>query len=265
MNVESLLQSCLMTIPLMLGLWGLQRRSPNAVLADVGFCIGLILVIIQYTLMISGNPFRQALVGTMGGIYAFRLGWHLFRHRVYGKVEDSRYQALRNRWGTKASLYFFLYFQGQTLAIAIFSIPFLVLIQNPQPNLSLWEFLGIGIWALAIMGETLADGELERFRREPVNRGKTCREGLWYYSRHPNYFFEGIHWCAYVVMGMGAPNGCLTLIGPILMIWALLKVTGIPFSEAQAVTNRGDEYREYQRTTNAFIPWFPKPPSRPSL
>jgi len=264
MNVERLLQSFILTIPLMLGLWRLQRRSPNAVLADVGFCIGLIMVMTWYMIVIPGNPLRQALVGAMGGIYALRLGWHRFRHRVYGKIEDHRYQTLRNRWGTKAPFYFFLYFQGQALAIAIFSIPFLVLIHNPRPNLSLWEFLGIGLWTLAITGETLADGQLERFRREPANQGKTCRAGLWHYSRHPNYFFEGTHWCAYVIMSIGAPDGWLTWIGPLLMIWALLKITGVPFSEAQAVTSRGDEYREYQQTTNAFIPWFPKPPSTPS-
>ncbi|HEX5550019.1 MAG TPA: DUF1295 domain-containing protein, partial [Nitrospira sp.] len=98
-----------------------------------------------------------------------------------------------------------------------------------------------------------------RFRGKSWNHDRVCREGLWYYSRHPNYFFEWLHWWAYVVMAIGAPGWPLTLIGPVAMGWALLRVTGIPLAEQQALTSKGEDYREYQRTTNAFVPWFPKP------
>jgi steroid 5-alpha reductase family enzyme len=42
------------------------------------------------------------------------------------------------------------------------------------------------------------------------------------------------------------------------MLYTLLKVTGIPYTEQQALASRGEDYRAYQRTTSAFIPWFPK-------
>ncbi len=34
--------------------------------------------------------------------------------------------------------------------------------------------------------------------------------------------------------------------------------TGIPPTEAQAVASRGEDYRRYQQTTSAFVPWFPR-------
>ncbi|HET9962312.1 MAG TPA: DUF1295 domain-containing protein, partial [Nitrospiraceae bacterium] len=74
------------------------------------------------------------------------------------------------------------------------------------------------------------------------------------------YFFEWLHWWSYVLMGMALPMGNwgLTLLGPLVMGTALLKVTGIPWTEAQALVNRREEYAAYQQTTNAFFPWFPK-------
>ena len=85
--------------------------------------------------------------------------------------------------------------------------------------------------------------------------GAACAgEGLWGWSRHPNYFFEWVHWWAYVLIGRGDP---LTLIGPVVMLALLLKGTGIPYTERQALRSRGDTYRAYMRTTSAFVPWPP--------
>src|SRR5262249_38496991 len=91
------------------------------------------------------------------------------------------------------------------------------------------------------------------------NAGRTCRAGLWRYSRHPNYFFEWTHWFAYPLLAVGAGGVFwLSAIGPVIMLLMLYRVSGIPFTEAQALRSRGDDYRDYQRTTSAFVPWFPK-------
>ena len=109
------------------------------------------------------------------------------------------------------------------------------------------------------MGETAADRQLEKFREDPSQRGRTCRAGLWRYSRHPNYFFEWLMWMAYALFAIGSPPwGWLTLGCPAVMLYLLFKVTGIPATEAQALRSRGDDYRQYQQTTNIFVPWFPK-------
>ena len=81
-------------------------------------------------------------------------------------------------------------------------------------------------------------------------------DGLWRYSRHPNYFFEWLMWVAYALFALGSRWGVLTVACPAAMLYLLFKVTGIPATEAQAVRTRGDDYREYQRTTSVFVPWF---------
>jgi steroid 5-alpha reductase family enzyme len=194
----------------------------------------------------------------MGSIYAFRLGFYILVDRVLGKAEDARYRRLRQEWGERQDGRLFLYFQLQAAAVALFSLPFLVLMQNPRPTFGLWELAGALVWLVAVTGEAVADRQLAQFRAKPRNRDRVCREGLWRYSRHPNYFFEWLHWWSYVVMGVGLPNWWVTFLGPVVMGWALLKVTGIPPAEEQAVASRGEEYRVYQRTTSAFFPWFPK-------
>jgi steroid 5-alpha reductase family enzyme len=111
---------------------------------------------------------------------------------------------------------------------------------------------------VAIAGEAIADRQLARFRAHPANRGKTCRVGLWSVSRHPNYFFEWLIWCAYIPLSIGSPLFFAALLGPVLLLVFLLKVSGVPPTEAQAVSSRGEDYRRYQRTVSVFFPWFPK-------
>ena len=259
MNWHLPVWTLLLTTPVMVGLWlGYRWVHRNASLADVGFCVGFGLVAVGFALTTTGDVSHRLVVAAMATVYAVRLASYIAVNRVLGAQEDHRYRTLRAKLGNRAEFYFFAYFVGQAAAVAVFSIPLAVLMSNPDPAWHAWEVLGLVIWVIGVAGEAVADGQLNRFRRDPGNRGKTCRQGLWRYSRHPNYFFEGVHWCAYVVMSIGLHDWWLTLVGPVVMIGALLKVTGIPMAEAQALVSRGEDYREYQRTTNAFIPWFPK-------
>ena len=259
MDFRLFLLAWIVTMPLMVLLWSVYRwLNRNAALADVGFCVGFGFVCIGLGILSSGDVSHRVVLSAMGAGYAFRLGGYLIHSRIVNRKEDPRYEMVRQKLGVHAEWWIFVYFIGQALAIAVFSVPLLVLMANPQYSWSVWELGGLVVWAIGVGGETVADYQLHHFRQQSHNKGKTCRQGLWRYSRHPNYFFEVIHWWAYVVMSIGVSHGWLTLIGPVLMIWALLKVSGIPFAEAQALASRGDAYREYQRTTNAFVPWFPK-------
>lgn len=243
----------------MAGLWMLQLLHRNASLADVGWCAGLIVTVCWYAAQASGDAERKMLAVVMVSVYAGRLGIHLLSDRLIGKAEDARYRRLRAEWGRAERLKMFGYFHLQAAAVALFSLPFLVLIQNPRPPFGLIEVVGAIVWIVAVGGEAVADRQLAAFRAKPANGSRVCREGLWYYSRHPNYFFEWLHWWAYVVMTIGSPGWLLTWLAPLGMGWALVKVTGIPPAEQQALERRGDEYRIYQKTTSAFVPWFPRP------
>jgi steroid 5-alpha reductase family enzyme len=119
------------------------------------------------------------------------------------------------------------------------------------------DALGVLLGLGSILGEVISDRQLQRFRRDPANHGHTCRRGLWRYSRHPNYFFECLHWFAYILLAIGSPHLLFAVPGPALMVLFILFVTGVPHTEKQALSHRPD-YAEYQRTTSMIIPWFPK-------
>ena len=140
----------------------------------------------------------------------------------------------------------------------VLGVPFLLAAENRGPAFSLLEYAALVLWVVAIAGEIAADVQLNAFKSNPANRGKTCRAGLWNYSRHPNYFCEWLIWVCFSLFALDSTYGYLALISPALMLYFLFKVTGIPATEAQALRTRGEEYRRYQQTTSAFVPWFPR-------
>lgn len=165
-------------------------------------------------------------------------------------------------WGARAQRNLFLFFQVQALWAVMFALPVLAAARNPTAPLGWLDAAGIALWGVSLLGESLADRQLARFKAAPANRGQVCRDGLWRYSRHPNYFFEWIHWWVYVCLAAGSPLWWIALAGVATMWLFLTKVTGIPPTEAQSLRSRGEAYREYQRTTNAFFPWAPKGTAR---
>jgi len=169
-----------------------------------------------------------------------------------------RYRELRRRLGERAQSVLFVFFQLQAAWVVLFALPMHFAARNPVPRFGALDVLGVLLWVAAVLGEALADRQLARFRNDPANRGTVCRAGLWRTSRHPNYFFEWVHWWAYVAIGIPGPHGWLTLAGPAVMLLFLWKVTGIPILEERLVESRGEAYREYQRTTSPFLPWPPR-------
>jgi steroid 5-alpha reductase family enzyme len=252
---QCLLLLIVMILIMTLG-WRWQKRRSNAGIVDVLWSVGVGLGAVLMALTGNGAVLPRALVAMLGSAWAARLALHLWR-RVSHEDEDGRYRQLRRHWRGNQTK-FFLFFQFQAALVMLFSLPFAAVASNPDAQVTPSLWIGLAIWVIAIVGETVADRQLARFRKNPAHRGKTCREGLWRYSRHPNYFFEWLHWFAYVALAWGSPLAWLAWSGPIVMYIFLRWISGITFTEAQAVRNRGDDYREYQRTTSMLIPWFPK-------
>jgi len=242
----------------MIVLWFYQASRGEADIVDAGWAAGLGFVAILYSLTLEGYWLRRVLLALLAATWSSRLAGYILTNRVFREGEDGRYQALRSKWGANAQRNFFLFFQAQGLLVIILSLPFFIVAANTTPHLAFWDLLGLGLFAVSIVGETLADRQLSQFRHNPDNKGKTCQIGLWHYTRHPNYFFEWVHWWSYVCLAHGSPYIWITLIGPCLMFFLIIKVTGIPPTEKRAIESRGEEYRQYQKTTNAFFPWFPK-------
>jgi steroid 5-alpha reductase family enzyme len=218
--------------------------------------------VLFYALLAPGWPARRALLASMVSLWSLRLGFHLYR-RVMGHHpdEDGRYVQLRRDWAGRFAPKMFGFFQLQAASVVLLGAGFLVVCLNPVPQFHPLELAGAALWLLALAGESLADHQLAAFKRDPANKGRVCDAGLWRYSRHPNYFFEWLVWVAYAVFALASPHGWVGLIGPASILFLLLRVTGIPLTEEQAVRSKGEAYRRYQQTTSTFIPWFPKSPS----
>jgi steroid 5-alpha reductase family enzyme len=234
--------------------WVLHRRLRNAGIVDVAWAAEVAMVAGLFAAIGDGWPARRAAIAAVMMIWGGRLSLYLLRDRVIGRPEDGRYLALRQRWGARATSRFFWFFQAQAIAAVFFALPALLAAANPAPAFSAIEAIALGLWVLALAGETTADRQLERFKADPAHRGRTCQAGLWRYSRHPNYFFEWLMWVAYGLFALGAPFGAAALLCPAAMLYLLLRVTGIPPTERQALRSRED-YRRYQQTTSAFVPW----------
>ncbi|HUR42226.1 MAG TPA: DUF1295 domain-containing protein [Verrucomicrobiae bacterium] len=237
--------------------WLLQRRTRNAGLVDPiwGFTLGSLAVVHALAGTVPGDA--RLLLALMGGLWGARLGAHLWMRNA-GKPEDWRYASFRAKWAAKADFNMFWFFQFQnlfTLALSVTAFAPIAFRTDAPPQLAMAA--AVVLWFIAVGGEALADRQMEAFRANPLNKGRVCRDGLWRFSRHPNYFFECVHWAAYVPLALGAPWGWVSLLAPVVMAALLMKLSGVPLLEAEMI-KRKPGYAEYVRTTNALIPWPPR-------
>ncbi len=252
-----ILAGLLMASALLTGLWLLQRRTGNAGVADAGWAATIGLLGTVYALTSAGFLPRRVLVALLIGAWSSRLAAYLVTDRVVGRPEDGRYQSMRREWGAAAQRRLFFFFQSQALFAVIFSLPILVVTHSTR-GWNAWDLVGVLVWCLGVGNTILADRQLARFRARQENRGRTCRDGWWRYSRHPNYFFEWVHWWAYAALAATAPCWWVGPLVPAVLLYLFFRVTGIPPTEAQALASRGEDYRAYQRATSVFVPWFPR-------
>lgn len=242
----------------MSALWLWQLRSRRADWVDVFWAGSIGVLALLFAAFGEGALEKRLLVALVAGTWSFRLTYHLARRLASHTEEDGRYQAMREHWGERAPFWLFVFFMGQALVAWLFALPAWVVANDPSSSLNGWVLLGVAFWFVSLAGESMADRQLAVFRADPANRGQVCRAGLWRYSRHPNYFFEWLHWFSYPLIAMGAPHQWIAWLGPLLMLLFLYRVTGIPYTEKQVLKSRGEAYRDYQRSTSAFFPWPPK-------
>lgn len=256
MNTEALWLSLLIIVPVFLLGWWLQLKSKNAGWVDVYWSFGVALTGLAFAFFGNGDSFIRATVAVIYVLWFGRLGYHLLR-RLSGEPEDGRYAYMREWAGPRAKSVFFVFYLMQASWVWIFALPAWLVSQAENPPMILY-LAGLLIVVIAWLGESISDHQLNLFKADSSNRGKTCRSGLWRYSRHPNYFFEWLHWFAYPLLGWSALGGEWLWLAPLVVFVFLYFVTGIPFTEQQAIRSRGEDYREYQRTTSMFIPWKPR-------
>ncbi len=243
-------------------LWAIQSYTKDASTADVGWALGMSLLVGWYAIHLDGNIVRKMLIFIPLIIWTIRLSSHLLRRILHEQKEDSRYAQFRQTWGKDANRNFFLIYQLQPVFNVLLSVPFFIVFLNSDQSIKVIEIIAVFIWAIGLLGESLADEQLRRFKLNPQNKGKICQDGLWNYSRHPNFFFEWLMWVAYFIFAQASPHGVWAIIAPALMLFLLMKVTGIPLMEQRALANKGEAFRKYMQTTSFFVP-LPKRKKEP--
>ncbi|WP_316804903.1 DUF1295 domain-containing protein [Pedobacter nototheniae] len=239
--------------------WLWAKKIKNAGVVDVFWALNFPVITLIIFFLSEGFETRKLLICGMFLLAELRLGLHLWQ-RVIGHLseEEGRYQQLRKEWGQNANRNFFWFFQFQAISNVLLAIPFFIITANPTRSISILEYLGLIIWIISFFGEMIADRQLVAFKKDPSNKGKVCNTGLWQYSRHPNYFFEWLTWMGYFVFALASPLGILAVISPVIILYLLLKVTGVPNNEEQNLRSKPEAYKKYQQTTSAFFPWSKK-------
>lgn len=229
-------------------------------LADVAWGLGFI-VIAVYLLAHTGAPrdARQYLATALVALWGLRLAWHVARRNLRpGHGEDPRYAAWRRDWGRWFVLRSYLQiFILQGIFMVLISAPVIVIGSVAGPALGWLDALGVAVWVLGYYFEVAGDAQLAAFLREPANRGHIMDRGLWAWTRHPNYFGESAMWWGLGIVALAVPGGWIGLVGPALITFLLVKVSGVPMLERRKAGQ--PEWEAYKARTSMFLP---RPPRR---
>ena len=237
-------------------LWVVQRFTGNAALVDLGWTLSVPLLHLYFAVFAGGNLGRSLWLAAMVGLWGGRLGGHLFWTRLRpGMEEEGRYKKLREDWGASFQSKLFWFYQAQAVAAFLLVVVFWPCYRDSRGGLGGYEWAGSLLFAVGLAGVALADAQLAGFKRQ-ASGGQVCQDGLWYYSRHPNYFFETLLWFGWATFALGSPGGSWAILAPLTILHLVLNVTGIPPTEEQSLRSKGDPYREYQRTTSLCVTLF---------
>jgi steroid 5-alpha reductase family enzyme len=254
--ISIVLTNLLTIVSLMFVLWivGTMRRDVS--LVDPFWGAGF--TILAWTSVVQSRSFgpQALLIALLTSLWGLRLSLYL-SWRNWGHAEDSRYAAMRTHhqqrfWYVSLATVFLL----QAVIMWIVAMPIQAAILN-RTNVSnnRLNIAGIALWAVGVFFETAGDLQLARFKSNPENAHRVMNQGLWSYTRHPNYFGDFcVWWGLYLVCA--SAGAWWTVFSPVLMSVLLLKVSGVTLLE-KTITSRRPDYAEYQRRTSAFFPWKP--------
>lgn len=222
-------------------------------LADIAWGLGFILVAwISYFFGLPPSP--VLIINILVSLWGLRLATHI-AVRNSQKPEDSRYALWRKDWGKWFPLraYFQIFILQGVLLLTI-SLPIIFANFSKSISYSPLFFLGIIVWVIGFVFESVADFQLHKFKSDKANRGQIMQSGVWSLSRHPNYFGEITVWWGIYLMLL--PQGWFTIVGPLTITFLILGVSGIPILEKRYEDNKA--YSQYQKRVSAFIPRPPR-------
>lgn len=229
----------------------IQKRND---VADIGWGLGFVLLA-WLAFFLSGFSSIALLVNSLVTVWGLRLSLHIYL-RNKNKPEDSRYQEWRKTWKNFYLRSYLQVFLLQGLFLFLISLPVSFINYSVSNDLGILVGLGLLIWSLGFYFETTGDKQLKAFISNPANKGKLMDQGLWRYSRHPNYFGEVTQWWGIYIMALSISGAFFTIIGPLTISFLILFVSGVPLLEKK-YAGRPD-WEEYKKKTSVFFPLPPK-------
>jgi steroid 5-alpha reductase family enzyme len=240
-------------------LWAASLVLRDASIVDIFWGAGFVLIAWVAAGVSDGAIARRVLVTVLVSIWGLRLAFHLFR-RNWGHGEDFRYQRMRTHHGSRfwlVSLY--TVFGLQAGLMWLVSIPVQLAAAAHEPaGLTGFDLAGTLLVAVGLAFEAVGDLQLARFRANPLNAGRVLDTGLWAWTRHPNYFGDAVVWWGLFTIALATPWGFLGVIGPAVMNFFLVRVSGVAMLE-KSLSRTKPGYADYVARTSAF---FPLPPKR---
>jgi steroid 5-alpha reductase family enzyme len=219
---------------------------------------------------------RGVILTVLIAAWAIGFGQHMIRRwfRHHGTGGDERYRMLFEKLkisdipGRRRGFWwksYVIFGAPQAVFITLLSLPFQLAIMSEAPGLGPVEVLGFVVLAAGGLVEVVSNRQLELFgRRDPATRSRTLTNGLWAWSRHPNYFGNVIVYLGSVIVAVGAEtNLWWTIISP-LSIAGLFLIVSIPMIDKMMEEKRANDpdYLLYVELTPAF---FLRPPKRSRL
>lgn len=231
-------------------------RTGRVAVVDVTW--GLLFVAVAWTVLAVGEgSARSWLLAVLVTVWGGRLAWHV-GGRSADKSEDPRYAdmlgdgPIRERLGPAVRRVFLV----QGAAGWFIALPIVVAAGTDRP-LGLVAALGVLLWVIGLVFESVGDAQLKAFKADPANKGAVMDRGLWSWTRHPNYFGDACVWWGLWIIAAEAWPGVLTVLSPVAMTYFLAFATGARLLERSMAQRPG--YPEYMERTSMF---FPLPPKR---
>lgn len=255
---DAMLVSATAILVVMVTTWLVSLPLRNASIVDIVWGLGFVVVAWTLRATIDGDAGRQTLIAVMVGVWGLRLAGYLAKRNI-GHGEDWRYQAMRRKQGSRfglVSLVRVFLFQGVIMWVV--SLPVQFASADDTPGIGPLAVMGVLVWLVGLVFEVVGDAQLARFKADPANAGKVMSSGLWSLTRHPNYFGDAVVWWGIGIVAAETGSGVIGLVGPALMTWFLMRVSGVPLLE-RSLMKRREGYAEYVARTSAF---FPRPPRK---
>jgi steroid 5-alpha reductase family enzyme len=240
---------------LMVTVWLISLPLKDVSIVDIAWGLGFVLV--AWTSYLAGPPSeRSLLLPVLTTVWGLRLSGFLAWRKI-GTPEDFRYREMREHHPHSFPLRSLLIiFALQGVLMWIIALPLQTVNPSEMPSVVL-TLIGLSMWVVGFVFESVGDWQLARFKSDPANDGRVMDRGLWRYSRHPNYFGDFLVWWGFYLLALAAGSPWWTVVGPILMSVLLMRVSGVTLLE-RTLKTRKQGYAEYVARTSPFFPWWPR-------